>query len=413
MTESPLPPFFRIGPERPASPVILSVPHAGRDYGAHLLNATRLRKAVLETLEDRLVDRLIWRATALGMTAFVARAPRLEIDLNREERELDPSLIAPPLPSGGLVQSARTRGGLGLIPSRITGSGPIWRERIPRAELERRIGQIHQPYHAALADALAAARARFGEAVLLDCHSMPPRHRPDNDGERPATIVFGDRHGTTIGADLLDAAIDRLARAGLPHRVQRALCGRLYRRPARPAAHRRPCAADRDRPLRLSRRGPEDARPRLRRHGPPDRGRGPGDRAEAAGRPGRAGGGIGRDDARRGVRKVASGQMRTWTVVYLNLSRAASLALLLLASGCAKSSTPRGQRDDYPVAISRPVCRPVSPLSDHRTPGRPGDGMGLGGAADAALFAGFRGRSRALPGIVETFSPFRGTATHP
>ena len=207
MTESPPPPFFRIGPERPASPVILSVPHAGRDYGPHLLNAARLRKEALETLEDRLVDRLIWRATALGMTAFVARAPRLEIDLNREEGEIDPALIAPALASGGLVQSARTRGGLGLIPSRITGSGPIWRERIPRAELERRLDTIHQPYHDALAGALAQARARFGDAVLLDCHSMPPRHRSDNDGARPATIVFGDRHGTTISADLLDAAM--------------------------------------------------------------------------------------------------------------------------------------------------------------------------------------------------------------
>jgi N-formylglutamate amidohydrolase len=206
MTDPALSPFFRIGPERPASPVILSVPHAGRDYGRHLLKAARLSQAVLETLEDRLVDRLIWRATASGMTAFVARAPRLEIDLNREEREIDPALIAPPLPSGGLVQSARTRGGLGLIPSRITGAGPIWRERIPRAELQRRIEQIHQPYHEALEAALAQARARFGEAVLLDCHSMPPRHRPDNDGSRAATIVFGDRHGTTISADLLDAA---------------------------------------------------------------------------------------------------------------------------------------------------------------------------------------------------------------
>lgn len=207
MTESPFPPFFRIGPERPASPVILSVPHAGRDYGPHLLNAARLRKEVLETLEDRLVDRLIWRATALGMTAFVARAPRLEIDLNREERELDPTLIAPTLASGAFVQSARTRGGLGLIPSRITGSGPIWRERIPRRELERRINMIHRPFHDALAEALAQARARFGDAVLLDCHSMPPRSRPGNDDARPATIVFGDRHGSTIGGDLLDAAL--------------------------------------------------------------------------------------------------------------------------------------------------------------------------------------------------------------
>jgi N-formylglutamate amidohydrolase len=206
MTVSAIPAFFRIGPERPASPVVLSVPHAGRDYGRHLLQAARLSQAVLETLEDRLVDRLIWRATAAGMTAFVARAPRLEIDLNREEREIDPALIAPPLPTGSLVQSARTRGGLGLIPSRITGAGPIWRERIPRIELQRRIERIHQPYHAALEAALAAARARFGEAVLLDCHSMPPRQRPDHDGSRTATIVFGDRHGTTISADLLDAA---------------------------------------------------------------------------------------------------------------------------------------------------------------------------------------------------------------
>jgi N-formylglutamate amidohydrolase len=200
-------PFFRIGPERPVSPVVLSVPHAGRDYGPHLLKAARLSKEVLETLEDRLVDRLVWRATAAGATAFIARAPRAEIDLNRDERELDPALIAPPLPSGSLIQSARTRGGLGLIPSRIAGAGPIWRERIPRAELARRIEEIHAPYHAAIEAALGHALARFGEAILLDCHSMPPRPRGGNDRHSVAMIVFGDRHGTTIGADLLDCAL--------------------------------------------------------------------------------------------------------------------------------------------------------------------------------------------------------------
>ena len=124
MTVPPTPPFIRIGPERPVSPVILSVPHAGRDYGPHLLKAARLGQAALETLEDRLVDRLIWRATANGATAFIARAPRAEIDLNRDAREIDPAMVAPPLASGGVLQSARTRGGLGLIPSRIAGAGP-------------------------------------------------------------------------------------------------------------------------------------------------------------------------------------------------------------------------------------------------------------------------------------------------
>ena len=218
MTEPQHPPFIRIGPARPVSPVILSVPHAGRDYTPRLLKAARLGQAVLETLEDRLVDRLVWRATAGGATAFIARAPRAEIDLNRDAREIDPALIAPPLPSGTLVQSARTRGGLGLIPSRITGAGPIWRERIPRDELTRRVEEIHTPYHAALEAALDHARARFGEAVLLDCHSMPPRPRAASDGGRHAAIVFGDRHGTTIGAELLAAAL--AAARGLGYRAE-------------------------------------------------------------------------------------------------------------------------------------------------------------------------------------------------
>jgi N-formylglutamate amidohydrolase len=218
MTASESAPFFRIGPERPVSPVVLSIPHAGRDYRPELLRAARLPQAALESLEDRLVDRLVWRATANGATAFVARAPRAEIDLNRDEREIDPGSVTPPLPSGALVQSARTRGGIGLVPSRIVGLGPIWRERIARGELERRIARIHRPWHEALESALAHARARFGGAILLDCHSMPPRPRAEGAGAAPlATVIFGDRHGATISADLLDSAVE--AARGLGYRT--------------------------------------------------------------------------------------------------------------------------------------------------------------------------------------------------
>ena len=227
-SEAP-PPFVRIGPARLASPVVLSVPHAGRDYSPALLSAARLPRDLLEALEDRLVDRLVWQATAAGATAFVARAPRAEIDLNRDERELDPQLIAPPLPPSGVVQSVRTRGGIGLIPSRIAGAGAIWNARIPRDELVRRITTIHRPYHRARDAAIGEARERFGAAILLDCHSMPPRADPPRDfsargtgeagggtaAKQPSAqrgggdplVVFGDRHGTAAAPDLFEAAV--------------------------------------------------------------------------------------------------------------------------------------------------------------------------------------------------------------
>ena len=198
MTDAP---FHRIGPERPVLPVILSVPHAGRDYPPSLLDSARVPVSVLEALEDRLVDRLIWRAVAAGATAFVVTLPRAAIDLNRDEREIDPAMIAPPPPAHSLLPTARTRGGLGLIPARLAGAGALWRGRISREELKRRVETVHRPFHSAIGEALSAAKQRFGAAILLDCHSMPPRPH----GE--AKVILGDRHGRTIAAPLLEAAL--------------------------------------------------------------------------------------------------------------------------------------------------------------------------------------------------------------
>jgi N-formylglutamate amidohydrolase len=154
-------------------------------------------------LEDRLADRLIWRATDAGATAFIASAPRAEIDLNRDEREIDPAIVDPPLGASQILPSARARGGVGLVPTRMVGTGAIWRGPIARQELSRRITLIHQPYHRAIAQSLAGARERFGAALLLDCHSMPPRGGPAD-----AQVLFGDRHGTTTSLDVRSAAVE-------------------------------------------------------------------------------------------------------------------------------------------------------------------------------------------------------------
>jgi N-formylglutamate amidohydrolase len=206
------PPFLRLGPDEPPIPVVLSVPHAGRDYAPDLLGASRVALATLELLEDRLVDRLIGRALGMGASALVALRPRAEIDLNRDEREVDPAMVAPPPASRILLQSQRIRGGLGLVPSRIAGFGAIWNRRLPAAELTRRIVQVHRPYHETLSALLEQVRDRFGTAILLDCHSMPPR--AGGTAAQQAGVVLGDRYGTSIAPDYIDAAAIAARRLG-------------------------------------------------------------------------------------------------------------------------------------------------------------------------------------------------------
>ena len=92
MERSPLLPPIVHAP-RGRIPVLMSVPHSGRDYPQWLLaNAVGGRPA-MEALEDPLVDRLAWRAIAGGVGAVIARAPRAAIDCNRSAEEIDPAVI--------------------------------------------------------------------------------------------------------------------------------------------------------------------------------------------------------------------------------------------------------------------------------------------------------------------------------
>jgi N-formylglutamate amidohydrolase len=187
--------FDRYGPDEPASPVILSVPHAGRDYPLALRAALRLPVTALTPLEDRHVDAVAIAALG-GEMMLVQRVARAWIDLNRSEQERDPAIDDGANLQAMPIQSARMRGGLGLVPRRVSGAGEIWRRRLDGDEVMARIVMDHRPYHAALAEALVRARARFGTAVLLDLHSMPPLTATQGS----ARVVLGDRFGRSAAA---------------------------------------------------------------------------------------------------------------------------------------------------------------------------------------------------------------------
>jgi N-formylglutamate amidohydrolase len=183
---------------------MLSVPHSGRDYDPALIANAAQGRPSLEVLEDPIVDRVAWRAIAAGIATVLQPVPRAVIDCNRDEEEVDPAAIAgiAPAPVGN-----RARHGLGLVPSRTHRHGRLWRRPIDRAELQRRIDQVHRPYHGAIATQLDAMASTFGEALLIDCHSMPSR-----PGQ--ADIVIGDRHGSSCHGWVMLATAGLIRSAG-------------------------------------------------------------------------------------------------------------------------------------------------------------------------------------------------------
>ncbi|MCB2078895.1 MAG: N-formylglutamate amidohydrolase [Novosphingobium sp.] len=201
------PAFLLSGPTPSEIPVLIAVPHAGRDYPEPVIEKMRNPGFAALRLEDRYVDLLAREVAArTGASLLVANAPRAMIDLNRSPEDIDWDMIGGS--KNGRVDSyapgRRARTGLGLIPRRVPGLGELWKRRHDESELSLRIAAIHEPYHACLSRTLAELRGRWGAALLVDLHSMPPLPRR---GSHPAAeFVLGDRFGASCHGRLVAAA---------------------------------------------------------------------------------------------------------------------------------------------------------------------------------------------------------------
>lgn len=196
-------------------PVLLSVPHAGRDYPDWLIALSKGGHRALHSLEDPLVDELVKGAIDTGIAAVVARAPRGAIDCNRAEDEIDPTVVR----SGPIASlSPRARGGLGIVPGRTPGHGLLWRQPIAAQELEDRLEQAHRPYHRAIEDQLARMLDEFGCALLLDCHSMPP---PEGGPQ----VIIGDRYGQSAAPWVTSEAVKIVTSMGFRAGVNQPFAG--------------------------------------------------------------------------------------------------------------------------------------------------------------------------------------------
>lgn len=206
--------FALAAPEPSAVPVLIAVPHGGRAYPGPVLERMRHPGFAALRLEDRYADKLGEAvAQATGAALLVAQAPRAMIDLNRAEDDVDWEMFSGRAARslGSYSPGFRARSGLGLIPRRLPGLGELWKRRHEEADLAARIEQIHAPYHSCLGETLLRLRERWGAALLIDLHSMPPLGW--RSGQAPPEFVLGDRFGASCHGALMASCFAFMAEA--------------------------------------------------------------------------------------------------------------------------------------------------------------------------------------------------------
>nr|WP_321506382.1 N-formylglutamate amidohydrolase [uncultured Celeribacter sp.] len=195
-------PYLLHRPNERTSCVVFSSPHSGRRYPEIMLERTELDPLFLRSSEDAFVDRLYSDAPRFGAVLMTAVYPRAWVDLNRHSDELDPALIQG-VPRVGM--NPRVASGLGVIPRVVAAGRCISRGKISREEAQDRLKTVWEPYHRVLRAVLDESRQLFGQAILIDCHSMPREALSSvrsGRGSRPE-IVVGDRYGASAAPGIV------------------------------------------------------------------------------------------------------------------------------------------------------------------------------------------------------------------
>src|SRR6056297_1716502 len=201
-------------PERRTTSVVFASPHSGRDYPWTFLRRTALNEHSVRSSEDAFVDQLFDCAPRAGAPFLKAGAPRAYVDLNRSADELDPALIEGVSRQG---HNPRVASGLGVIPRVVANGQAIYSGKLSMVEARHRIETYWRPYHTALQGQLAQAHLMFGQAILVDCHSMPHEAMDSvaRTGVRRPEVVLGDRFGAAAAPEIMDRVEAAFRAAGL------------------------------------------------------------------------------------------------------------------------------------------------------------------------------------------------------
>ena len=169
-------------------PLLISMPHNGEAIPDAIAKVmTDKGREVADT--DWYMDRLYAFAKELGVYILIPKFSRYVVDLNRDPEGVD------------LYPGANNTE---LCPTTAFDLSPLYQagcEPTP-AQIKERVKCYWQPYHQALATTMQEIKAEFGQALLLEAHSILSHVPRFFQGQLP-DFNFGNADGKSCAAELI------------------------------------------------------------------------------------------------------------------------------------------------------------------------------------------------------------------
>jgi N-formylglutamate deformylase len=177
-------PDFQIVNPVPSVPIVAHIPHSSARIPAELRSTLLLDDAALQAEQARIVDwftdDLFSLVAAQGGTALVNQVSRLIVDPERYVED---------------AKEPMASRGVGVIYERTTLQTLLRRKPSPQ-ERAALLQRFYFPYHQAFEAMVNEILSRFGNCLIIDCHSYPEFVLPyelDHSAPRPQICIGTDK----------------------------------------------------------------------------------------------------------------------------------------------------------------------------------------------------------------------------
>lgn len=179
------------------APLIISIPHCGTTFPSEVIESYLPHQAASVDDTDWFLQDLYNFAPEMGITVIQANYSRWVIDLNRDPES------APLYTDGRIITGLTTTTDFLGDPIYKTGMEP------DQIEIDRRLAAYYWPYYKKITKLLNARKAKFGNVVLWDAHSIR-ESVPTIRAEKFPQMILGNADETSANPRLIHTALSEL-----------------------------------------------------------------------------------------------------------------------------------------------------------------------------------------------------------